>query len=310
VLPRVATITPVYNRRTLVLDALEAIAAQTHPPAAMIVVDDGSDDGTPDQIEEWLAARDLPYAARLIRAPHANVSVARNRGVAEAAGCDVLAFLDSDDLWPPDYLHRVARAFQDRPDAVATCCDMEVTDFEREDRRLLDFSIVPERATPFFTRRGPMGLSSTAMRARAFADAGGFEPDLTFAEDYLLELRLSLRGTWIHLPGRPVTYRLRLGETRGEEASLAFADRRPRLAKARILERFLVDEGGHRAVPDSIWRRALARAWFKAGQETYRAGERAESRACFTRGIALKPFGPRLRYWRLRCRVRDLRSRT
>jgi len=310
-MPRIAAIVPVYNRRALVLDCLESIVAQTRPPARLVVVDDGSDDGTPDTVEKWMEERDLPFAAKLIRAPRrANSSLARNDGAADAGDVDVFAFLDSDDLWPADYLARVADAFRDHPGAVATCADMEVTDFALGRSRVHDFSGVGVQATEFFVRNGPIGVSNTAVRARPFHEAGGFPPDQVGVEDYPLELRLSLLGKWIHLPGQPVRFRLRAGEKRGEQKSLAFSNRRPRRSKARNLEQFLRHEGGDAAVAERVWRPALARCWFKAGQEALRCGEHAESRTAFARAIELLPWHPRYRYWSLWGRIRGLRSRT
>jgi len=310
-MPRIAAIVPVYNRRALVLDCLESIAAQTRPPARLVVVDDGSDDGTPDTVEKWMEERDLPFAAKLIRAPRrANSSLARNDGAADAGDADVLAFLDSDDLWPADYLARVAGAFRDHPGAVATCADMEVTDFALGRSRVHDFSGVGVQATEFFVRNGPIGVSNTAVRTRLFHEVGGFPPDQVGVEDYPLELRLSLLGKWVHLPGQPVRFRLRAGEKRGEQKSLAFSNRRPRRSKARNLEQFLRHEGGDAAVAERVWRPALARCWFKAGQEALRCGEHDESRASFARAIELGPWHPRYRYWSLWGRVRGLRSRT
>jgi glycosyltransferase involved in cell wall biosynthesis len=310
-MPRIAAIVPVYNRRALVLDGLESIAAQTRPPQKLVVVDDGSDDGTPDAVEKWMGERDLPFAAKLIRAPRrANSSLVRNDGAADAGDVDALAFLDSDDLWPEDYLARVADAFARHPGAVATCVDMEVTDFELGRSRVHDFSGVGVNATEFFVRHGAIGVSNMTVRTRLFHEAGGFDPNEVGVEDYPLELRLSLLGTWIHLPGAPVRFRLRAGEKRGEHKSLAFSNRRPRRSKAKNLDRFLSDEGGSAALPARVWRRALARCWFKAGQEALLCGEHDESRAAFARAVEVSPWHPRYRYWSLWGRVRGLRSRT
>lgn len=307
----IAAIVPVYNRRTLVLDGLESIAAQTRPPSKLVVVDDGSDDGTPDAIEKWMEERGLPFPAKVIRAPRrANSSLARNDGAADAGDVDVLAFLDSDDLWPPDYLARVVDAFERRPGAVAAYADMDVTDFASGRSRVHDFSVAGLRTTEFLVRNGPIGVSNKVVRTRPFHEVGGFPPDQVGVEDFPHELRLSLLGDWVHLAGVPVRYRLRVGEGRGEQKSLAFSNRRPRRSKARNLDRFLHEEGGSAAVAERVWRPALARCWFKAGQEALRFDELPESRAAFARAIELSPLHLRYRYWSLWGRLRGPRSRT
>jgi glycosyltransferase involved in cell wall biosynthesis len=310
-MPTIAAVVPVYNRRSLVLDGLESIAAQTRPPQVLVVVDDGSDDGTPDAVERWMGERDLPFPTQLIRAARrANPSLVRNDGVAAAGDVDAVAFLDSDDLWPPDYLARVEAAFRDHPAAAATCADMHVTDFATGRSRVHDFRDVAAQGTGFFVRHGPTGVSNTAVRTRLFHEAGGFDPEQAGVEDYPLELRLSLLGKWIHLPGEPVRFRLRAGEKRGEQKSVAFSNRRPRRSKAQNLERFLIEEGGRDAVAEDVWKPALARCWFKAAQEALRCGEHDVSRAAFARAIELSPCHPRYRYWNLWGRIRGLRSRT
>ncbi len=111
--PLISCIVPVYNGERYLGETLDSILAQTHRPIEVIVVDDGSTDGT--------AAVVAGYADRVryIRQPRAGPLVAYNRGVASARGA-YLAFLDADDLWHPDKLARQMARFQERPD-LALC---------------------------------------------------------------------------------------------------------------------------------------------------------------------------------------------
>ena len=95
--PIVSVIIPTFNRSAMVREAVESVLSQTFDGFELIVVDDGSTDGTTD------ALRPLAGAIRLIRQENRGVSAARNRGVAAARGA-LLAFLDSDDLWLPEKL--------------------------------------------------------------------------------------------------------------------------------------------------------------------------------------------------------------
>jgi glycosyltransferase involved in cell wall biosynthesis len=110
---------PTYQRRTLVAEALESVLAQTEPGFELIVVDDGSTDGT----SEFLAGR---YGGdprvRTIRQPNGGTAAARNRGLEEARA-PWTAFLDSDDLWSPDHLERQLAFATARPDADLVVCD-------------------------------------------------------------------------------------------------------------------------------------------------------------------------------------------
>lgn len=94
---RVSVIIPAFNAERYLGEALASVLAQTVPPAEVIVVDDGSTDGT------VAVAEAFGPPVRCVRQPHAGASRARNLGVAEATGA-LLAFLDADDLWAPDKL--------------------------------------------------------------------------------------------------------------------------------------------------------------------------------------------------------------
>ncbi|HLJ59352.1 MAG TPA: glycosyltransferase family A protein [bacterium] len=103
----VSVIIPVYNGERYLGDALESVLAQTVPPMEIVVVDDGSSDGS-----AAVAAR-FP-GVRYVAQGHAGPGAARNRGVALARGAFV-AFLDADDLWVRTKLARQVAAFQTDP---------------------------------------------------------------------------------------------------------------------------------------------------------------------------------------------------
>lgn len=93
---KISALIPTYNRREFVSRAIQSILAQTAPVDEIIVVDDGSTDGTAEEIK-----RRFGDSIRIIRQENQGVSSARRRAVLEAKG-DWIAFLDSDDEWTPD----------------------------------------------------------------------------------------------------------------------------------------------------------------------------------------------------------------
>lgn len=102
--PFVSVIVPVYNRARLVRDALDSVRRQTYRATELVVVDDGSTDG----LEEALADMpDITYA----RQPRRGSAAARTRGLRLANG-DLIASLDSDDIWDPDFLERSVRVLE------------------------------------------------------------------------------------------------------------------------------------------------------------------------------------------------------
>ena len=95
----VSVIIPVYNCETYLAEAIDSVLAQTYAPVEIIVVDDGSTDGSAQ-----VAARYAPRV-RCLHQENSGIGAARNRGIEQASG-NLLAFLDADDLWSPDKLAR------------------------------------------------------------------------------------------------------------------------------------------------------------------------------------------------------------
>jgi glycosyltransferase involved in cell wall biosynthesis len=95
----VSVIIPVYNCETYLAEAIDSVLAQTYAPVEIIVVDDGSTDGSAQ-----VAARYAPRV-RCLHQENSGIGAARNRGIEQASG-NLLTFLDADDLWSPDKLAR------------------------------------------------------------------------------------------------------------------------------------------------------------------------------------------------------------
>jgi glycosyltransferase involved in cell wall biosynthesis len=92
--PLVSCIVPVFNGERYLAQTLDSVLQQTYAPLELIVINDGSSDGTPDVIARFGAS------VRRVDQPQSGVAVARNRGIAEARG-EFTAFLDADDVWLP-----------------------------------------------------------------------------------------------------------------------------------------------------------------------------------------------------------------
>ncbi len=117
----VSVIVPTYNRAHFLLKAMDSVRAQTYRPVEMIVVDDGSTDGTGATVGDWAKrnAADGAFTLRYLRQPNRGAPVARNRGLRECRG-EYILFLDSDDMIGPTKLAAsVARLADAGPMAVA-----------------------------------------------------------------------------------------------------------------------------------------------------------------------------------------------
>jgi glycosyltransferase involved in cell wall biosynthesis len=120
--PSVSVLVSSFNYADFVAEAIDSALAQSEPPREVIIVDDGSTDGSP----ELLRARygDDPRV-RLIEQPNGGQLQAWMTGFAAASG-DIVALLDSDDLWEPGYLRRIVDEYARRPGVEFVYCNMRL----------------------------------------------------------------------------------------------------------------------------------------------------------------------------------------
>jgi glycosyltransferase involved in cell wall biosynthesis len=177
-LPSVSIIMPAYNREAFIGEALASLQSQEGVDADIIVVDDGSTDGTIKAVR-GIAAAD--HRIKLIENRHAGVAVARNTGVRAARGA-FLTFLDSDDLCAPGRLQRQIRKLLGRPDITV------VTGHSRWFTRMTrDFQ--PAAGSMWYRRTDPI-LANAMFRRSVFDVFGMFDESLRFAEDIDFFFRL------------------------------------------------------------------------------------------------------------------------
>lgn len=192
----VSVIVPTRNRRAQVLEALASVAAQTCQPREVILIDDGSDDDTIDQVR----AR-FPEVQVARQAP-AGVSRARNRGIRAAQG-EWLAFLDSDDRWLPHKLERQLEARRSDPDCRLLHCD-EI--WIRNGRRVNPKQRHRKRGGWIYPYCLPLCVispSAAVLHRSVFDDIGLFDESLPACEDYDLWLRLCCREA-VHYLDEPL----------------------------------------------------------------------------------------------------------
>lgn len=205
-----SVIIPAYNRRAHLMACLDSVMAQRHRPDEVIVVDDGSTDGSCEAIATF-------GGVTVIRQQNAGPGAARNRGALAARG-DYLVFLDSDDLWFPWSLEALAAlvVLYDRPALVFA--------------RFEDFSgdPGPPREEPAEGVAFPTYLHSAAhaffagagmmvIERRVFHELGGFLEDRLNAEDHDLVLRLGTKQGFVQTL-RPVIvgHRIHAGNEMGD----------------------------------------------------------------------------------------------
>ncbi|HEX9460056.1 MAG TPA: glycosyltransferase [Thermoanaerobaculia bacterium] len=189
----VSVILPVYNRQDSVARAIRSVLAQSGASVDLIVVDDGSTDGTRDVLEG--------FGSRItvIEQPHAGPYVARNHGLRHARG-ELVAFIDSDDAWLPDRL-AVQLPLMLRPEVGLVFGDVvhvvHVLPGQTADRgRLTSFQVAPPHrghAAAQFAWCNFVPTSTVLVRRRCLEEAGGFSEAEELSSDYLTWFRIALR---------------------------------------------------------------------------------------------------------------------
>jgi glycosyltransferase involved in cell wall biosynthesis len=181
----VTAVIPAYNCGPLVVQAVESVLAQTTVPSQIVVVDDGSTDGTGERLASY---RDR---IQYIRQPNQGVSTARNRGIAEAQN-DVIAFLDADDVWHP-------RKIEIQLEALAQHRDLGLLGTKGFEWPVAAFPMLPdpiplqvERVTwQQLAVRSHFVTSTIMLRREVLTRVGAFDPELRRAEDRDLYVRVA-----------------------------------------------------------------------------------------------------------------------
>jgi glycosyltransferase involved in cell wall biosynthesis len=183
--PDVSVIIPTYNRCMMLLEAIDSVLAQSFELFELIVIDDGSTDGTAEDLARLAKTNRI----QIERIDHGGPAAARNRGV-EMARAPLIAFLDSDDLWSPAKLERQLAFMRANPGcAVSQTNEIWI----RNGRRVNPGLRHRKRAGDIFIDSLStclISVSATMMCTDLFRSLGGFDEIMAAAEDYDLWLRI------------------------------------------------------------------------------------------------------------------------
>ena len=187
---KVSVVVPTYNYGRFIGEAIESVFRQTHPVVEVVVVDDGSTDGTEATVSEF------GIAVRYISQKNAGVCEARNRGVAESSG-EFIAFLDADDIWEPTKIEKQLAKFAENPEIGLVHCAMREFHSETgetirlhsdgQEGWVADELLLWER--PAVNVSG----SSVMVSRKAFDAVNGFDPRMKVGEDWDFCYRVARR---------------------------------------------------------------------------------------------------------------------
>jgi glycosyltransferase involved in cell wall biosynthesis len=228
--PAVSVIVPAYNVEPYVREAVESAVAQTVPPHEILVVNDGSTDGTGAVLDA--VAREHA-SVRVIHQDNGGPAVARNTAIEVATG-EFLTFLDADDAMVPDRIEGQVGYLLAHPDTdvVIGATELVAEPGVEFDAAFLKHELGAQEHTD------GVNLMVMTARARVFAEMGSFDPSYRLSEDYHWLVRAYAREVTIALVPRIVVHR----RLHGTNVSQAVDDVRNQMF--RVLREHIRDQRG------------------------------------------------------------------
>ena len=284
----VTVVIPSYNHRRYVVQAIESVLDQSWSHLDLIVIDDGSQDGSPDVIQQL---HDERGGFRFLARENRGLLRTLNEGLQLARG-EYFCELASDDYFPPDSVEQRVTFLQEHPECVAVFAD----GFGVVDGRVVEESFVGDKRRRMFARTDPIPdmldgtlpvFSTGLIRTKTLRAIGGFD-DRTFRyyEDLDTPLLLSLQGRLGFLD-RPVIFR------RQHETNVSSSTGHVRLEKVLCYQKLLADP--RMTSYRSLLKRQIRRSMLALGRHLSRVGAgTSRERDIFRQGWTFAFFDPRL----------------
>ena len=283
--PKVSIIIPSYNRAEMLVECLESVFIQTFTDYEVIVVDDGSTDNTEDVLK--------PYRERITYIKHENKgnAAARNSGLDVAKG-ELIAFLDSDDLWLPHKLMKEVEYLDQHPDVDMVCANG--TFFGS--LKFAGKKVVPDkRAIPLekdgvtlkaiFTRSS-LRPSAMVLRKHVIEGTKGFDPDFKVCVDLDFAFRVLMKYKVIFI-NEPFF------KMRKHDDHVSGDSERRTLFNIKAIEKLLREYPEARTlIGEKLINRRLAYRYYRLGKITQKKRRKKESLSAYKKSLSYRPFYP------------------
>jgi glycosyltransferase involved in cell wall biosynthesis len=275
--PTVSVVVAAYNMARYVADAVRSVLAQTYTDLEVIVIDDGSTDGTADVMKVFEGDPRVKY----VRQANLGQPRAKNAGILAARG-RFIAFCDADDLWVPNKLERQLPRFDADPKVGVVYCRtaMITAEGERNGEFSPDAPSGDILRTLFVKNVVPFGTA--VVRREVLDTLGRFDESLAMGIDWDLWLRVSTRWHFEFVPESLYLYRVW-----GGQMSRNWKGRYEHVF--RIMQKFLDDYPG--VLPKAVVRRAYADSYLGRGICAMLIGSAPDdARHDFIRAIRVEPW--------------------
>lgn len=255
---KVSICIPTYNRKEYIKETIDSILSQTYKDFEIVIVDDGSTDGTEDVLKEL----DIPVT--YYWQENSGDAAARNKLIELAKG-KYISFIDSDDLLMPDAIERMVRIMEAEDGNVIVYgsyfrIDKHGKIYGRCKRRLYSGSITQHLFESILVH-----ACGSLFPTRILRESPAFDTSFHICSDYDLWLRLSMKYRFIAL--RDPTFKRRRHSTNLSKASLENC-----LIEFQVVNQFYNNNGGKQLIPKAIAAKVLSRKKCRAGRYAIREG--------------------------------------
>ncbi|WP_018077009.1 glycosyltransferase family 2 protein [Thiobacillus denitrificans] len=201
----ISVVMPCHNAAPYVEEAIASVLQQTYPQVELVVVDDGSTDGSADIVERLAIAH--PGRVTVQHQTNSGPYAARNQGLAHARG-NFVAFLDADDTWHPDALKQLHAALTDTLADVAYCGWQNVGEAAANTQPYVPPNYAETDAAALFLQACPWPINGVLLRRQLVDTLRGFSERRPTAMDYDLWLRMLVQQpTVVRVPEVLAYYR-------------------------------------------------------------------------------------------------------
>ena len=281
--PKVSVCIPTYNRKDYLKETLESAFAQTYKDYEVIVVDDGSTDGTEKMIKE------VGYKLRYYWVNHIGQAAARNKLIELAYG-EYITFLDSDDLLFPDAVQKLVDVIDSYDHDVFAYgsyigMDEHGSSLRTKQSKLPSGNIVTKLFEYIYVHS-----CGTMCAKRIYEREGGFDTSLRRCAVYKLLLELSLKYKFIPVDG-PIYKRRRHKENLADRS---FASRK---IESGVLEDFYYNGGGKEVIPKRRTMKRLSKECYRVGRCAIREGLWEEACKYLSQSFRRHPNIKSLMHW-------------
>jgi len=255
---KVSICVPTYNRKDYLKETIESILAQTYKDYEIVIVDDGSTDGTEDMIKQ------LGVPVTYHWQENGGDAAARNKLIELARG-QYISFIDSDDLLFPDAIERLVEVMETETEDVVAYgsyvrIDQDGKVYGKCKRKLYSGNITKHLFQTIIVHS-----CGSIFPKKILENTVAFDTSLKVCSDYDLWLFLSTKYKFVALPNPTFKRRRHLGNL----SNVSFENG---LTEFRVLERFYYKKGGSKAVPARIAMKVLSKGGFKTGRCAIREG--------------------------------------